>query len=141
MPIVEIERVFGCLEVDIAFSEYKKLDQDGLVKLGIDHKVADTLIADNFGPSAKGVAASNIFYLLVSVAVIVGSVYLSFTYAWWAFIPGVALGLYSHRKTLGSHAKKCVAKGHHDPDFYGAVKDRGGWLYKMKEEVAEQFHI
>ena len=75
-------------ELNLPYEDYKKLHFDGKCNLGIPNDVAQQISDVGANPKGSGTAMAMKFWNLAGFGAFGYSIYLSFTWEWWAFIPG-----------------------------------------------------
>lgn len=126
----------------LPFSEYKSLAAKGIVELGINDEVSQQLTSIKLNRSnVSGANAANFLWNSVGWVLLSCSIYLSATWAWWAFIPGIlfAGGLWNVTKQANS--VNFLNDADRDFKFYDHVRDLGGWLYKVEDGSVGDFMI
>lgn len=133
-------RVFTCDEVDIGHDQLLSMCNAGELRLGIHDDVsAQILSTPGAGPSATTANAAGHFWNWVAFGAFAYSVYLSFSWHWWAFIPGIIVmrAIYGANKT--SNSQNYIDAAMVDVDFYNRIRSAGAWLYEMESGLAEKF--
>ena len=130
------KREFDCDEVSIPYDKMIKLCDANLLNLGIDNAHAQ-MIASNPSLKPKKNATAAAFHLWnwVVFGVLGYSIYLSFTTAWWAFIPGIVVagGVWSANKK--ANTENVLDAALRDEEFYEKIRSTGGWIYRIDESV------
>jgi hypothetical protein len=113
----------------------------GHLNLGLDKMLASKLSSTGFASSSSeisGIRSSYHFFTWLPVAVFLWTIYLSFTSAWWWFIPGLLAMLVVQQVNLRSNAQNICDAAYRDPKLYNELKDQGAWLYQIDESEAKQ---
>lgn len=133
-----MKKRYGCGEVSIDHPTLIRMRKEGTLQLGIDNALA-THIANTPGAGPKRNTSSLAFHLYswIAVGVFGYSIYLSFTSAWWWFIPGFFLMGIIWRANKSGNAENLLDAAMNDPEFYQRVREAGGWLYELEEADAE----
>ena len=133
---------FWANEVNIPYKDYKKLYMEGKCKLGIPNDVADEISRmEGVLPKGSGTGYAFSFFNLVGFGCIGYSLYLSFTWAWWAFIPGsfVAGFIFNVNKT--SNAENVLNDALHNEEFYEKLRHLQTLTYLLDESVAQKYRV
>lgn len=122
----------SCSELKIPYYQLKELVSSGLVQLGIDNSVA-IQISTNRGLQPSNWAVTGALHLWNWVAVIVigGSIYLSFTSAWWWFIPGIILSGIIVKSNKKGNTQNLLDAGLTEVIFYTKILSINGWIYRI----------
>ena len=130
------KREFACDEVSIPYDKMIKLRDAGLLDLGIDNSHAK-IIASNpaLKPKKNATAAAFHFWNWVVFGVLGCSIYLSFTTAWWAFIPGIVVAGWVWKVNTKANAENVLDAALRDESFYEKIRSTGGWIYQIDESV------
>ena len=135
-------RTYDCDEISLSHSDVVQLRQAGDLNLGIDDDVAARIgNIVGMGPTKTTASTAFNFWNWIAIGWLAYSIYLSFTVAWWWFIPGF-IGMqviYGANKKASSQNYLDAAMV--DREFYERVLENKGWLYQMEEEVASQYLI
>jgi hypothetical protein len=112
----------------------------GDLKLGIhDEDSAQILSTPGAGPSATTANAAGHFWNWVAFGALGYSVYLSFSWHWWAFIPGLIVMRAIYRANKVSNSQNYIDAAMVDKDFYDRIRSAGAWLYEMESDLADKF--
>jgi DNA-directed RNA polymerase alpha subunit len=103
-------RIYTAKEINLNHAQFMELSRAKKVRLGIDND-----------------------------ALFFGSVYLSFTWAWWAFIPGIALTVIFFNANKAGNSENLLDLADQDENFYEQVRTLGVWQYQMTEEDAHPY--
>jgi len=121
-------------ECFIPYKDAMELNKDFTVLLGVDDDIAWRL------QKLKAVRIpATIFWLIVSHLVPIAGIVLSFTYEWWAFIPGVVLCCMLFNANKKANGKNMLDLILRDENCYNIVAMHGGVLYVYSEEHADMF--
>ena len=134
-----MKRVFSTREVEIGHSELVALRKAGKLNLGIDNDLAVRMVAAGHGPRNDPTAAAMEFYSSVALGVLGVSIYLSFTNAWWWFIPGLVASLMIFSANKRGTSQNLLDAAMEDVEFYERFRSAGIWMYEMTEEDAEEY--
>ena len=124
-----------CSELKIPFHLLKELVNTGQIQLGIDNSVAVRISSDPaLQPNNKSVTAALHLWNWVAVIVFIGSLYLSFSSAWWWFIPGIFIsGLIANSNKKGN-ADNLLDAGLTDQIFYNKILSANGWIFRINKD-------
>jgi Na+-translocating ferredoxin:NAD+ oxidoreductase RnfD subunit len=124
----------SCSELKIPFHQLKELAAAGKIKLGIDNSVALQISSNrSLQPTNKAVTGALHLWNWVAVIVFIASIYLSFTSAWWWFIPGIFLsGIIANSNKKGN-AENVLDEGLRDQIFYNKILSANGWIYQISK--------
>lgn len=125
--------------IRIPFDDYIELYKKGVLRLGITNSVAEFLVNTKdprFCPN-KSTSIAYSMWGWIAIAILVYSIYLSFTSSWWSFIPGLILYATLTRSTTKGNALNYVDMAMYNRDFYNNVMGIDGWLYNANDEIAD----
>lgn len=129
-------------EVDIPYEDYRKLHFEGKCNLGIPDSLAEQITQIKGAlPKSSGTRYAFAFYNLLGFACLGYSIYLSFTWNWWAFIVGffIAAGIFNINKK--SNSENVLNDALNDKNFYEELRHLKGLQYQIDESVADQYLI
>jgi hypothetical protein len=131
---------YSCGQVDIPHQQLKQLRENGHLQLGMDDRLAME-ISNNpkLGPAKPTTSLAFHLWNWVAIGGFVYTVYLSFTDAWWWFIPGLILMSVVFKSNKKGNTQNLLEAAFDDGDFYERVREVGGWVYQMDEEQAAKF--
>ncbi len=134
------KRTFTCRDVSLTHSQMLELRNAGQLNLGINNDLA-TQISSLRGTGPRQTTASTAFHFWswIAVGVFIYSIYLSFTSAWWWFIPGFVVMRIEWSANKKGTSENLLDAAMIDQDFYERVRTMGGWLYQMESSQAEKF--
>ena len=133
-------RVFTCDEVSIRHEQLLSLCSAGDLKLGINDDVSTQILnTPGAGPSVTTANAAGHLWNWIAFGTLIYSVYLSFSWHWWAFIPGIIVmrSIYGANKL--SNSQNYLDAAMVDEDFYNRICSAGVWLYEMEPELAAKY--
>lgn len=136
------KRVFTCDEVSIGHEQLLALSNGGDLKLGINDDVSTQILnTPGAGPSVTTANAAGHFWNWIALGSLIYSIYLSYSWHWWAFIPGIIImrSVYSANKL--SNSQNYLDAAMVDEDFYNRVRSAGVWLYEMEPELADEYFL
>lgn len=114
----------------------KTLYSQGKAHLGIDDVIAQRLVqAGKAYQPQDTTAAANSFWNFVIFILFVGSIYLSFTQAWYWFIIGFFVSYRFFKANQKGNSQNYVAAGIDDASFYNKLMSVNAWMYKVKPDV------
>jgi hypothetical protein len=132
--------LFTCKDVQLTHAQMLQLKNAGLLNLGINDTLAAQIAnARGAGPRKSTASAAFHFWNWVAVGALVYSLYLSFTNAWWWFIPGVIVMSIIWGANKRGNSENLLDAALTDGEFYERVRSIGGWIYQMESSEAEQF--
>lgn len=132
-------RIYSTNEINLTHAQFMALRHANKVQLGINNDTALKVSQSDLMPKGSTVGAASTFWKCLSVALLIGSVYLSFTWAWWAFIPGIVLAVMFFNANKTGNSENLLDLADQDATFYEKVRMLGGWQYQMAEEDAHPF--
>ena len=131
---------FWANEVDIPFEDYKKLHMEGKCNLGIPNDAADSSSRMKGGlPKGSGTGYAFAFYNLIGFGCLGYSIYLSFTWNWWAFIAGFFIAGVIFNVNKKSNAENVLTDALHNQEFYEQLRHLKTLRYQLDESVVEQY--
>ena len=129
-------------EVDIPYEDYKKLHAEGKCNLGIANSAAEGISRIKGAlPKGSGTGYAFSFYNLIGVGLFVGSIYLSFTWNWWAFIPGFFIASFIFNMNRKSNAENVLDEALHNQEFYEELRYLPTVKYQLDESVVEKYKL
>lgn len=125
----------------IPYDVVKALRDQGIIRLGIDNSLAANIINDTKWNLAE--KSAQIFWSWIAILLFLGSIYLSFTWHWWAFIIGFFLMRMVWKATKKSSSEFVLERALTDQMLYERVLDVGGWQYlaNVPQDVFEQQYL
>lgn len=96
-------------------------------------------VTSQLQPSRTAAGVAFKFWNLVAMALIITSIYLSFTSAWWWFLLGIAAVLVLVTANGTANQRNLLNAAMVDREFYEKVADLGGWHFKMRPEDARPY--
>jgi hypothetical protein len=132
-------RIYSTKEINLNHTQFMVLRRANKVRLGINNDTALKVSQSDLMPKKSTVGAAATFWTWFSIALFFGSVYLSFTWAWWAFIPGIALTVMFFSANKAGNSENLLDLADQDATFYENVRMLGGWQYQMTEEDAHPY--
>lgn len=132
-------KTYYSTELNMRYDDFLHLRNAGKVRLGIDNEVAFKVTHSKLMPKRSSAVGAMGLWGWVGVVVLFGSIYLSFTSAWWWFIPGLALASLLHVSNKQANSSNLLDLGQSDADFYERLRVLGLWQYQMEEADAAQF--
>lgn len=132
-------RIYTAKEINLNHAQFMALRRAKKVRLGIDNDLALKVSQSGLMPKKSTVGAASTFWTLFSVGLFIGSVYLSFTWAWWAFIPGIILTVVFFNANKAGNSENLLDLADQDENFYEQVRTLGAWQYQMTEEDAHPY--
>ncbi len=133
-------KTYSCNDVDLPHEDLIALREAGHLNLGMDNSLAAT-VSNNpeSGPANKTSSAAFHFWSWVAIGVFGYSVYLSFTDAWWWFIPGLVLMSAIWKANKKGNTENLLEAAFSDKDFYERVRMANGWIYQIEETKAAKY--
>lgn len=126
--------------VAIRYEDFLALRRDGKVSLNIQDVVADTIgVSPQLQPVKTTAGAAFTFWNRVTLALIIVSVVLSFTYAWWCFLVGIGAGLAIVTANGRANQRNLLDAAMVDSEFYEKIRSVRGWEYRMHPYDAEPY--
>ena len=132
-------RIYSTKEINLNHAQFMELRRANKVRLGINNDTALKVSQSDLMPKGSTVGAASTFWKWFSVALLIGSVYLSFTWAWWVFIPGIVLAVMFLNANKAGNSENLLDLADRDANFYENVRMLGGWQYQIAEEDAHPF--
>lgn len=129
-------RIYTAKEINLNHAQFMELRRANKVRLGIDKDLALKVSQSGLMPKKSTIGAASTFWTWFSVALFFGSIYLSFTFAWWVFIPGIVLTVVFFNANKAGNSENLLDLADQDGDFYEQVRTLGVWQYQMAEEDA-----
>jgi hypothetical protein len=106
------------------------LRRRGAVSLGVmDDDAVKLLLSSSKYPKTQGIKYGFYFWGLAAIALIAGSIYLSFAATWWAFVPGLIFGSWIERVNKKAVRENCISYAFQNAGYYYDVMLRNGWSY------------
>ncbi len=103
-----------------------------VVQLGILDEVAAAISSDKgLQPTKTKAGAAFKFWNFVSIAVLLGSIYLSFTKSWWWFLVGFMIAGVIANSNKKGNAENLLDAAMIDKNFYEKVMALDGWIYEV----------
>jgi hypothetical protein len=111
------------------------LSQQGILQLGINNANAVDISSNkNLKPTKTTASAAFLLWSWVGFGILGYSIYLSFTDAWWYFIPGVVIWQIIWRANKKGNAQNLIDAALIDENFYTKISNLNGWIYQCTEE-------
>ncbi len=131
-------REFTSEEVSIRHAEMLELRRAGKLNLGMDIDIAAKILdTPGLGPTTTTANAAGHFWNWIALGALVYSVYLSFTWHWWAFIPGLIVTRVIRGANKILNSQNYLDAAMVDENFYERIRSVGGWLYEMAPETVD----
>ena len=113
--------IFKACELNIPYEDYKKLESAGKCYLGMPDDVAQNLYNAELNPSGSGVSIGVKLWKFAGFGLFSCSIYLSFIWEWWAFIPGFLVMGLIYKVTKKSISEIVLNDATNNEDFYYSV--------------------
>lgn len=126
-------------QIDISHANLVDLRRDGKMLLGVDKDIAVKVSQGGLIPKGSTVGSAFGFWNIVIVVVFFGSVYLSFTWAWWSFIAGWLISTVLYNANKSGNSENILELAMSNPSFYESMRSLNLWQYQMTEETAAPF--
>lgn len=128
---------FTSEEMSLPHAEMLQLRIAGKLTLGMDNDVAAKILdTPGLGPTKTAANAAGHLWNWIAFGALVYSVYLSFTWHWWAFIPGIVVMRAISGANKISNSQNYLDAAMVDEDFYERIQSVGGWTYQMESKTA-----
>ena len=133
-------KLYFCDEIKISYEELIKLHKAKKIALTLDIILAFDILANrNYRPG--GNTYLYIFFIIIclTIGVFAFSIYLSFTSAWWYFIPGLLITWIMWNANRRSVADNLTGEAFKDKNYYEKIRKIKGWVYRMDEADAKRY--
>ena len=75
-------------DITLSHEDYRKLHLVGKCNLGVPNDLAEKIAVDTDLMAGSNAGSKNWIGIFLSLGIFIYSIYLSFTWAWWSFMPG-----------------------------------------------------
>ena len=135
-------KTFNAFEVSIPHEDYKKLHMEGKCRLLMPINEADE-ISRMKGKLPKGSTTGYAFtfWNFVGFGCLGYSLYLSFTWNWWAFIVGFVAASFIFNVNKRSNAENVLRDALNNKEFYEEIIILNHAVYHLDESVVEKYKI
>lgn len=133
------KRTFSCREISLDYDQMLSLRSVGALNLGVEEGVASRLATQGIHPTKTTASAAHKFWNFVGLAILLGTIYFSFTSRWWWFIPGVIACVLVWKANQKGHSENLLDAAMVDRNFYERVRGLNGWLYQIEETEAAKY--
>ena len=131
-------QIFNASELNIPYAEYKKLYASGKCRFGVNVHVA-TQVTSNAFATSSGIFLAFLFFNTIAIICFLVSIYLSFTWAWWAFFPGFLIAYFIMKLNGKSNAENVLRAALQDEDLYNDLRSIPNSTYLIDQNTAQQF--
>lgn len=124
--------------VYLPYEKFVKLRVAGELNLGVLDDTAGKLLLGSSSkyPNTQGIRYGFYIWGGAALCLIGYSIYLSFTFVWWSFIPGLLLGTWIEKVNKKSFRENCLDYALRNRDYYLDVMLRNGWAYQVRDPDA-----
>ena len=126
-------------ELNLKYDDYKKLHLDGKCNLGIPNDVAQQISDMKLNPKGSGTGMAMKFWNFAGFAAFGYSIYLSFTWEWWAFIPGFFVMGFIFNVNKKSKGENVLNDALNNEEFYNKLMTINNIRVQIDEEEAKKF--
>jgi hypothetical protein len=132
------KKTFNCRDIAVPHDQMISLRKLGKLNLGLDDMVAINISASG-AVKNKSIKYAFNFWRFAALAAFLSSIYLSFTYQWWCFIPGLFVTGAMIKATNAGHVSNLLESAMEDRQLYENVRQMNGWSYQIEESDAAPY--
>ena len=134
-------KIYNCNEVNISHKQLLKLKDNNQARLIIDNILAIDILTKNHLRPGNVYLYTFLILSIFAIGVLGFSIYLSFSYSWWCFIPGILISFNIWNANRKSVSDNLVDEALRDESFYDKIKNIKGWMYQIDPNDAKKFTI
>lgn len=132
-------KTFWANEITLTHEDYRRLHLAGKCNLGVPNDLAEKIAVDTDLMADSSAGSKNWIGIFLSLGVMIYSIYLSFTWAWWSFIPGWLIGGIISIRNRKSTAKDVLKYALNNEDFYLKLTSISSVSFQMDDETSTKY--
>jgi len=128
-------------QIKIPHSDYVTMNLNGQCNLGVPNDLAEKIAVEtNLMPGSLA-GKKNWVGIFLSLGIMAYSIYLSFTFAWWIFIPGWLLaGIISLRNRKNT-SKDVLKYALENQEFYNLLVASGSVSFQIDDKLSQKYEL